>query len=94
MIKDDPPDVLLLDIIMPEMDGFEVIEILKQDEKLKSLPIIVVSAKDLNQKECEQLNQSLIKVMRKQGLLVEELINEIFEILDAVSDGKSVRENN
>ncbi len=40
----DPPDIILLDIMMPEMDGFEVCRRLKQIEALKSIPIIFISA--------------------------------------------------
>lgn len=40
----DPPDIILLDIMMPEMDGFEVCRRLKQGETLKNIPIIFISA--------------------------------------------------
>jgi len=40
----DPPDLILLDINMPEMNGFEVCEQLKADEKLKGIPVIFISA--------------------------------------------------
>jgi len=41
---DDPPDLILLDIMMPEMDGYEVCRRLKEDEKLKKIPVIFISA--------------------------------------------------
>ena len=40
----DPPDLILLDINMPEMNGYEVCEHLKADERLKSIPVIFISA--------------------------------------------------
>ncbi len=40
----DPPDIILLDIMMPEMDGYEVCRRLKQMERLKNIPIIFISA--------------------------------------------------
>ena len=43
-IRNDPPDLILLDITMPEMNGYEVCEKLKADEKLKDIPIIFLSA--------------------------------------------------
>src|SRR5476651_537694 len=40
----DPPDLILLDIIMPEMNGYEVCEHLKADDNLKGIPVIFISA--------------------------------------------------
>ena len=42
-IKEVMPDLILLDIVMPKMDGFEVMEKIKEDEELKDIPIIIVS---------------------------------------------------
>lgn len=43
-VAQDSPDVILLDILMPEMDGFQVLEHLKADNELRNIPVIVVSA--------------------------------------------------
>ncbi|MCP4698823.1 MAG: hybrid sensor histidine kinase/response regulator [Gammaproteobacteria bacterium] len=45
-IRNECPDLVLLDIIMPEMDGYQVLEHLKQDKQLRHLPVIVISAID------------------------------------------------
>lgn len=45
MIADTPPDLVLLDIMMPEMDGFEVNAILKASEETKAIPVIFLTAK-------------------------------------------------
>ena len=42
-VKKIPPDVILLDIMMPKMDGFEVARRLKEDEKAKIIPIVMVT---------------------------------------------------
>jgi class 3 adenylate cyclase len=45
-IKEDPPDVVLLDIEMPGVDGFEVLERIKADESVRHLPVIMISGLD------------------------------------------------
>lgn len=45
-VKDNPPDLILLDIMMPEMDGYEVCQTLKEDKLTKDIPIIFISALD------------------------------------------------
>ena len=45
-VRKQPPDLILLDILMPEMDGFEVCRALKADDKLRDIPVIFVSALD------------------------------------------------
>jgi two-component system alkaline phosphatase synthesis response regulator PhoP len=42
-IREDKPDLILLDIVMPKMGGFEVMEELNKDEQLRGIPIIIIS---------------------------------------------------
>ncbi len=46
VIKENNIDLILLDVMMPDLDGFEVCKILKQDENTKDIPIIFLSGKD------------------------------------------------
>jgi CheY-like chemotaxis protein len=46
MIRAEPFDVVLLDIVMPEMDGYQVLEQMKRDSRLRDIPVIVISALD------------------------------------------------
>jgi CheY-like chemotaxis protein len=71
------PDVLLLDIMMPRLDGFGVIEQLRATPATQDLPIIVISAKELTDEESARLKEGVAFVMRKQGFDGEQLIEEI-----------------
>ncbi|MCK4413907.1 MAG: response regulator [Candidatus Eisenbacteria sp.] len=45
-IAEEPPDLIILDVLMPEMDGYEVCRRLKQEESTRSIPIVFLTAKD------------------------------------------------
>jgi CheY-like chemotaxis protein len=61
----EPPDLLLLDLLMPEVDGFEVIRRLRRSRAAVNLPILVVTAKDLTLNERVYLRQSLASLVGK-----------------------------
>lgn len=44
--SEDPPDLILLDIIMPEMDGHQVLEKLRNDDRTRSIPVVFITTKD------------------------------------------------
>jgi DNA-binding response OmpR family regulator len=81
-IQTNKPDILLLDLVMPKMDGFEVIEHLRSQPETRSLPVIVISAKDLSPEEIHQLNNTVQAIMQKQSLAGGELLEEIRAILN------------
>jgi signal transduction histidine kinase/CheY-like chemotaxis protein len=76
-IKAHRPDILILDIIMPRMDGFGVIEALRADPETRDLPVIVVSAKELTADENARLKESAAIVIKKQDFEGEKLVKEI-----------------
>jgi len=76
------PDVVLLDIMMPRLDGFGVIERLRANRDTRDLPIIVISAKELTDIESARLKESVAFVMRKQGFDGVKLIHEINTALE------------
>jgi len=80
-IEAQRPDVVLLDIMMPRLDGFGVIEQLRANPETRDLPIIVISAKELTDDEATRLRESVNFVMRKQGFDGEKLLQEINSVL-------------
>lgn len=62
---EDPPDLILLDVIMPKMDGYEVCKVLKNDESTKKIPIIFVTARDETADEEYGLNLGAVDYVTK-----------------------------
>jgi threonine synthase len=77
----DPPDLVILDLMMPEMDGFSVLERLKQSSKTIDIPVIVITAKQLTAGEKDRLRGKIAHLMTKGDFLSEELVAEIERIL-------------
>ncbi len=70
-IKENKPDLILLDIIMPVIDGFTVAKQIRYDEQTKGIPIVVFSAQE-GMKELfaiEGINEYLVKPVDKEKLL-------------------------
>ena len=77
------PDVILLDLLMPRMDGFGVIEHLRQDPACRDIPVIVLTAKTLTEDEKTRLQESVLKVIEKRGMESDVLIRELRSALQA-----------
>jgi threonine synthase len=81
MVRRTPPDLILLDLMMPKMDGFEVLEALKANERLKEVPIIVVTARDLTAHERQRLSGRVRALWRKGSFLSTDLLEGIEAVL-------------
>ncbi len=68
---------ILLDLLMPGMDGFQVIRHVRQEPALKDLPILIMTAKNLSQEEIALLNQETQGLLQKDGSWKEQLIAEV-----------------
>jgi len=73
------PDIILLDLMMPGMDGFEVLEALKANEEVSDVPVIVLTAKELTAAEQERLSGQIEMLMQKGSFTHEELVEEILK---------------
>jgi signal transduction histidine kinase/DNA-binding response OmpR family regulator len=68
------PAAIILDLIMPEMDGFEFLQHLRRDPALRSIPVIVMSGKDPTEAEQAFLHERVDAVMKKGSHSAEELL--------------------
>jgi threonine synthase len=79
------PDLIVLDLTMPERDGFSVLEELKRDPRTARIPVIVVSAKDITTEERRRLNGHIEAVYQKGSLSPRAFVEQVVQVLDASS---------
>jgi len=77
------PEIILLDLMMPEMDGFAFIEALRQQDAWRSIPVVVVTAKDLTPADRQRLNGYVEQILQKGAYSREELLHEIHRLVAA-----------
>jgi PAS domain S-box-containing protein len=76
-LEKNVPDLILLDLMMPGMDGFEFVATLRQNERWRSIPILVLTAKDITVEDRERLNGFVQRILQKRGSGLTELMEEI-----------------
>jgi len=75
------PDLIILDLMMPELDGFSVLDALKNDNRTAAIPVIVVTAKELTQEEKSRLQGRIHTLMQKGEFLNDDLLDEVTALL-------------
>ncbi|MBE9028734.1 response regulator [filamentous cyanobacterium LEGE 11480] len=86
------PSLILLDLMMPEMDGFDFIETLKQQEAGRSVPIIVLTAKDLTAADRVALGDAVQAVHQKRGFDRQYFLDEIQEFIELQTNSLATTE--
>jgi CheY-like chemotaxis protein len=76
-----PVDVILLDLMMPEMDGFEFLAERRKSQALSRVPVIVVTAADLTEDDRRRLNGGVLHVLQKSALSRDQLLGELRELV-------------
>jgi threonine synthase len=82
MVYQRPPDLILLDLMMPEMDGFAVLDTLKTDKELSKIPVIVVTAKELTAIEKQRLSGKVQSLMQKGVFSDQDIVDKMVEVLN------------
>jgi PAS domain S-box-containing protein len=83
-IKSTTPHAIVLDLFMPEMDGFTILEKLRKDKKLRMLPVIVITGADLNAEQQKQLEDLGQRLLQKSALKEKDLIELVENALQRV----------
>jgi CheY-like chemotaxis protein len=71
------PSVILLDLVMPVMDGFAMLAELRKREDCRQIPVVVITAKDLTQEERERLRGQADKILEKGSYVRADLLREV-----------------
>jgi len=81
-IRRQAPDLVLLDLTMPEMDGFEFVTRLRRSEPGRSIPVVVVTAREITAEERARLSGHVRRIFRKGSFTREELVRELRRALE------------
>ncbi len=81
LVQKEPVDLIILDLMMPEMDGFAVLDALKAEAATASIPVIVSTAKELTTDEKSKLKGQIQALMQKGDFLSDEFLEEVRALL-------------
>ena len=82
LAKSRKPDLVMLDLMMPEVTGFDVVEALRADESTKSTPIMVLTAKNLTEADIRQLNGHVSTILRRGSTGAADLLGLLRQVVD------------
>jgi CheY-like chemotaxis protein len=83
------PQLIVLDLMMPEMDGFEFLREFRENEAWRSIPVVVLTSKDLGSEERARLNGDVDKILQKGAYSREALLREVKKVVAAFTGGTS-----
>jgi len=81
LIRARQPDLVVLDLTMPEMDGFAVLDALRTDESTQDIPVIVITAKELSPDERDRLSGQIDSLLQKGAFMDDDVLADILEAL-------------
>ena len=94
VLKDERPDLILLDLMMPEMDGFQLVAALQKDPGWCDIPVIVITAMDLTAADRARLNSGIESVLVKNSFPSTELVDRIRLLVHSSASPNVPREDN
>jgi threonine synthase len=77
LIRRERPDLVLLDLMMPEMDGFTVLSRMKEEEETADIPVIVITAKELTAQERRRLSGHVESLLQKGSYMDLEMLDDL-----------------
>lgn len=80
-MRADPPDLILLDLVMPELDGFQLLKQMKKEADLAAIPVVLLTATSYSEEAATQ-GKSQVVISRSDGLRPIEVLNCIQAVID------------
>ena len=81
------PGLILLDLMMPEMDGFEFAEKLRENKNWLDIPVVVITAKDLTKDDHNRLKGNVEAIMQKGSYSRQDLLAEVGTRIKKLKEG-------
>ncbi len=83
IVFDRFPDVIILDLLMPHVSGFEVVRQLRENSKTMNIPVLIYSAKELDEEERRQLRNNVVEIASKSNCEKEDLLKTVKGLLSS-----------
>jgi DNA-binding response OmpR family regulator len=77
LIRSERPDIIVLDLIMPKLQGFDVLQVLRQDSVTAAIPVIVLSSLSQEQDKQEALDLGAVAYFNKTTFSLSELVKQV-----------------
>jgi CheY-like chemotaxis protein len=81
LVQREHPNLIILDMMMPEMDGFTVLDELRKSPQTAEIPVIVITAKELTANEKDRMRGHIQSLMQKGDFMSDELLDEVKALL-------------
>src|SRR5262249_16852032 len=83
------PDVIVLDLLMPELNGFEFLAALRRDPAWRGIPVVVLTSMDLTAEDRQVLNGSVERIIQKGAWERDQILGEIGRVLAPVGGARA-----
>jgi signal transduction histidine kinase/CheY-like chemotaxis protein len=81
LAKLEPPELILLDLMMPKVSGFDVVQALERQQRTRSIPIMILTAKDLTEEDKRQLNGHVAAILSRSSTNATDLLEWLDRML-------------
>ncbi|HET9410685.1 MAG TPA: response regulator, partial [Candidatus Dormibacteraeota bacterium] len=82
LAKADPPDLVLLDLMMPEVTGFDVVEALRADPRTEDMPIMILTARHLTEADKRHLNGHVSTILSRGSVGASDLLGLLHKVVE------------